>query len=341
MALSTFSLIEDLTATQVARFLEAGRLIPGTDIQVRPVRVYPSGPAAAHVVGYVVRDDQVRVEDEFRFSYSLPSIGSVGIEGGMDTILQGRAGIKRILVNSLCYRESESLLRQPVPGRDVVLSIDLGLQHAAYEALRSAGPQVKGAVVVLDPTNGRVLALVSVPSFDPNAFVRGISHEEWTNWYNNPEYRPMFNRATQGAYPPGSVFKLVTGLACFQTGVLNTNTARTPSYYSLGYYQLGRRRIEDTAPAGWYDFRTALKRSCNAYFIHYGLQAGSESIISLGRLFGLGEEFGIPLRQESAGFFPTIRWPDTDGQPVILQIYVSDKRSRLHRCRSRYLPRQL
>lgn len=303
-----FPIVENLTKQELSRFVEAGRMLPGVDVQVRQGRFYPAGPEAAHVVGYVVRHDQIRLEDEYEFNYSLPDyFGVLGLEGGFDRVLQGRAGVNRIVINSLCYREYEVPMRQPLSGRDLVSTIDLELQRFVFNALSSVSADVKGAAVVLDPTNGEVLALASVPSFDPNSFVNGVTMEEWTNWLNNPDLRPIFNRATQGAYPPGSVFKLVTAIACLQAGVLDPQTARSFSYYSVGYYQIGNRRIDDTAPAGWYDFRTALKRSCNCYFIHYGLKAGAENLITIGRLFGFGQRFGLPLKQESAGFFPTLR----------------------------------
>ena len=299
---------ENLTPEEIARFLEGGQPIPGVDIDLQPQRFYPHGPLTAHVVGYVIRDDLARGDSNMHFNYSLPTyIGAIGVEAELNDRLSGQPGMKRVTVTSLCYRAGEQIIQPAKPGQSVLLSIDLGVQKAAYEALQQVGRYTRGAVVVLDVHNGDVLALVSSPSYDPNEFVHGISQQRWTNWLNHPVFRPVFNRATQGAYPLGSVFKLVTAMACFRTGVLTPQIARSVSFQSLGYYPLGRRRIRDTAPPGWYDFRRALKRSCNTYFIHYGLQAGLKAIVEMGRAVGFGQKIGLPLRQESRGFFPTVK----------------------------------
>ncbi|NLH72463.1 MAG: penicillin-binding protein 2 [Verrucomicrobia bacterium] len=295
---------ENLAPAQVARFLEGSPNLPGIDLEIRPLRYYPLGLVTAHVVGYLTRDDLARDDDEGGFSYSLPTYkGAVGIEHACDAALRGSPGMKSIVVNSLCYRESETVWTRARPGQNVVLTLDLPLQKAAYDALNSVAHQVRGAVVVLDAYTGDVLALVSSPSYDPNEFTGRIADERWQAM-SDPKLRPMFNRATQGAYPPGSTFKIVTALACLESGVLNESTL-TNTIYNPGHYQLGRRRIEDLAPAGYYDFKRGFKRSSNFYFIHYGLMAGRDRILSLGRRFHLGQRIGLPTRQESPGSFPT------------------------------------
>ncbi len=294
---------ENLPPAQVARFLEQAPPLPGVDLEIHPLRNYPLGSAVAHVIGYVSRDDLARDDEEGGFSYSLPTYtGAVGIEYAYNKDLMGSPGVKSVVVNSLCYRESEAVWAMAHPGRKVVLTLDLPIQKAAYDALASAGNRVRGAVVVLDAFNGDLLAMVSSPAYDPNEFVSPVSHERWLA-LNDPTLRPMFNRATQGAYPPGSSFKIVTALACFEAGVLTPATA-TRTFYNPGHYQLGRRRIEDLAPAGDYDFNRAFKRSSNFYFIHHGLKAGRDRILALGRRFHLGERIGLLTRQETAGSFP-------------------------------------
>jgi len=299
------TLIKDLSPVEIARFLEQAAPVPGVDLEILPRREYPTGPLAAHAVGYVIRDDSARGDLDEEFNYSLPAfVGVVGVEAGFDEALRGKAGLKLVAVNSLCYREAEMIRKTAEPGREVVLSLDLELQQIARRALLQAGRYVRGAAVVLDVRNGDILAMVSLPSFDPNEFVRGISTERWTNWFNNPVFRPMLNRAAQGAYPPGSVFKIVTALACFEAGVLTPQSV-TNLFYNPGYYQLGRRRIGDTAPPGEYDFRRAFKRSSNTYFIAHGLRAGMKTLVTMGKRFFFGERCGLPTRQESPGFFPT------------------------------------
>ena len=313
-------LLENLTPAQVARFLELAPWLPGVDLEVQPIRHYPWGAEVAHVVGYLVRDDLARGDERDGFNYSLPSYqGGVGIEAGYEAALAGKAGVASIVVNSLSYRESEAIWSAAEAGQNVVLTLDLELQRAAGRALRSAGANLGGAVVVVDVANGDVLALVSSPAYDPNAFLRGISEAQWTNYLNHPVLRPMFNRATQGAYPPGSIFKLVTALACLEGGldpeaVFDVQPdPRRPGY---GAYFVGRRPIRDLARPGPYNFRRAFLRSSNAYFIHHGLLAGRDRLLEVGKRFFLGERIGLPLRQEARGFFPhprEVRWQWSEG----------------------------
>jgi len=294
---------ENLSSGEIARFLEQAPAIPGMDLEIQPLRFYPVGPVVAAVTGYLSRDDLARGDEEMGFSYSLPSYdGAVGLEYAYNEQLRGRPGVKSITVNSLCYREAERIWTTAEPGMNLVLTLDLPLQQAAWEALRSVGAGVRGAVVVLDASNGDVLALVSAPSYDPNEFVAPISHERWAV-LNDSLMRPMFNRATQGAYHPGSTFKIVTALACLEYGVLTPGTlGQTLS--SPGFFQLGRRRIDDLAPPGDYDFRRAFIRSSNTYFIHYGLKVGRARFLEFGKRFFLGERAGLPTRQEVSGYYP-------------------------------------
>lgn len=314
------TLLENLSPVQVARFLEQAPALPGVALEVRPWRHYPHGPRAAHVLGYLTRDDQATGSDTEFFHYSLPTYeGALGIEAGYNALLAGRPGLRHVVVDSLSYREEETLWEAAVAGHNVVLTLDLDLQQAAWQALQSLGPDVRGAVVVLDVTNGDILALVSVPAYDPNEFLEGIAQEDWRERLNHPRLRPMLNRATQGAYPPGSIFKLVTALACLEAG-LDPGAVFTvqpdPAHPARGAIFVGRRKIRDTAPPGPYDFRRALLRSSNAYFIHHGLAAGRERLLEMGKRFYLGERIGLPLRQEARGFFPyprEVRWQWSEG----------------------------
>lgn len=298
---------ENLSPSQIARFMEQAPPLPGVDLEVQPVRYYPQGPLVAHLLGKLSRDDLVRDEEEAEFSYSLPSYaGELGLEFAFNRELAGRPGVKSVTVNSLCYRESETIWASAEPGQRLVLTIDLPIQQAAFNALGAAGPGTRGAVVVLDAVTGDVLALVSRPAYDPNEFVRPLSHERWET-LNDPQLRPMFNRATQGAYHPGSTFKIVTALACLEADLDPTDTFRVesdPARPGRGAVYVGRRKIEDQAPPGEYDFVRAFKRSSNSYFIHHGLRAGQDRILRMGRRFRLGEPIGLPTRQEVKGYFP-------------------------------------
>ncbi len=296
----------DLDSEQLARFVEQSTTLPGCDLEAQPARVYPYGQTAAHILGYLRRDDRYS-EDEGDFHYRLPDFSGVsGIEGHFDTQLRGEPGMKSVLVNSLGYRQSESIWTPTDPGDSIVLTIDLALQQAAEQALQSAGPYTRGAVVVLDVRNGDILAMASAPAFDPNDFFPKISREDWTR-LNDPVMLPLINRATYGAYAPGSIFKILVGLAGLEAGTIHPEEI----YSSPGYYQLGRRRIGDLARGGMpaeFNFKSALKLSSNAYFIHHGLILGPDKLLALCQRLHLGEKAGLPINQEVTGTLPNREW---------------------------------
>jgi penicillin-binding protein 2 len=302
--------LSDLSPDQVARFVEQSHLLPGCDLDVQPNRFYPHGSTAAHLLGYLRRDDRRR-QEQTSFHYRLPDFsGLVGVEGTFDTQLRGRPGMKSVLVNNLGFRQTESVWTPADPGHNIILTIDLAIQAAAEKALASAGPYTRGAAVVLDTRNGDILALASQPSFDPNLFVPGISQTDWAQ-LNDPIMLPMINRATYGAYPPGSIFKLVIALAGLESGIIDPGQ----SYASQGFYQLGQgtrgRRIRDLAYGGRpaeFNLHRAVKLSSNAYFVHYGLIIGMDRILAMGQRLHLGERTGIPIGQEVPGTFPTQPW---------------------------------
>jgi penicillin-binding protein 2 len=182
----------------------------------------------------------------------------------------------------------------------VVLTLDLRIQQAAEQALPVFGPSTRGAVVVMDVTNGDILAMASSPTLNPNSFIPSLSR---TEAQRISELQAEKNRATQENYAAGSIFKPIIGLACLEAG-LNPNA----TIYSPGYIYVGKKRFGDLAPAGIYDFHRALKASCNTYFISNGLYvAGISNIVTLGRRFHLGERTGLPTRQEVSGIFPTLK----------------------------------
>ncbi len=306
-------LVRGATPQQVARFLEQNGGGPALDLEVLPLRVYPLGQTAAHLLGHLTRDDRSLEGELADYFYRLPDYrGVVGIEGGFDAVLRGQAGVKAVVVNHLGYRQEEHIWQPAEPGQNVVLTLDARLQQAAERALRRRlGPNARAAVVLMQVQTGDVLALVSSPGYDPNAFIPQIGQEEFAR-LNDPVLRPQINRATQEHYAPGSIFKTLVGLACLEAGL---DPARR--LYNPGHIYVGRRYIHDTAPAGEYDFRRALLRSSNTYFISNGLRCGLARILELGRRLHLGERCDLPTRQETAGFFPTARtvsrgWFDGD-----------------------------
>jgi penicillin-binding protein 2 len=307
-----FPIVANLDPTNIARFEEQAIDPLGVDLEVQSTRVYPYGTLAAHVLGHLrPNNDSVEGEEAF-FSYRLPDfVGEVGIEYGMNKELRGAAGAKSILVNNLGYRQTENVWSQAEAGRDVVITIDAAVQQAAERALQSAavpytGP-VRGAVVVMDVRSGDILAMASSPTYNPGFFLTPFSAAEYEQL---GAVQAEANRATQGNYAPGSIFKTVVGLAALEAG-LNPlekfEVKPNPNHPGKGYIVVHGRPIKDTAAPGEYDFKTALKRSSNSYFITNGLRIGPERIVKLGERLHLGERTGLPTRQEVKGYFPSLK----------------------------------
>jgi penicillin-binding protein 2 len=288
-----YEIAPDLAPRQVARFAEQLSGQPELEMEMQPVRSYPNGSLAAHVLGFVQRE-----------SFDVEQIpdyeGKSGVERLYDAQLRGRAGTKLVLVNSLNYRQREDIETPNEPGGDIFLTIDLALQRAAEQALAGAQPHARGAVVVMDVRNGDILVMASAPAFNPNSYVAGLTPSEVAA-LNDPKYTPQINRAIGGAYPPGSTFKIITAIACLETG-LDPNEV----YDSPGEYRASptARPIKDTAGAGKFDFNRAFFRSSNTYFIHNGMKAGLRKILEIAKRFHLGEKTNFPIGPEVAGNIP-------------------------------------
>jgi penicillin-binding protein 2 len=309
-----FPILMNLTESQIARLQEHAVNPRGVDLEIQPMRFYPFATTAAHIVGVLKRDNSSAKDEDAFFNFRLPDYrGDLGIEWGYDEHLRGKAGVKSVLVNSLGYRQSEQIWTAAEPGKNVVLTLDLNIQQAAEQALQNALPGhiVRGAVVVMDPNTGDILALASAPSFDPNVYIPKLSTADW-RVISDEVLKPQMNRATQQNYAPGSIFKIVTAAACLEHGLNPNATIHNP-----GLIYVGRRPIRDTAPPGEYNFRRAFIRSSNTYFITNGIESGIESILRLGHQLHLGERFDLPTRQVTSGIFPSLRrvragWSDGD-----------------------------
>jgi penicillin-binding protein 2 len=301
----------NLDPARIARFEEQSTAPLGADLELQSTRVYPHGNTAAHVLGHLKSDnDSVEGEQAF-FSYRLPDYrGELGIEFGYDKELRGLAGEKSVLVNNVGYRQTENVWSPAEPGHNVVLTIDLAIQEAAEQALRNAPfnykPPLRGAVVVMDVRTGDILAMASWPTLNPNWFIQGMSQEEWQQI---SELHAERNRATQENYFPGSIFKLVVGLAALEAGLNPQETVRVaenPNQPGRGYILVRGHPIKDTVRPGDYDFRRAFMLSSNSYFVTNGLRTGAERIVRLGQRFHLGERAGLNTRQEVPGSFPKL-----------------------------------
>lgn len=303
--------INDLTQTNVARFMENSWKIPGLELEVASRRIYPS-QSVAHLTGYLRRDN---TDDAgtLKFNYRLPDFkGALGLEKTYDHLLRGQPGTRVVEVNNLGYRQAESLPVAAQPGSNVVLTLDFEIQEAAMKALVETGAKA-GAAVVVEVNSGDITAMVSMPVFDPNKFFPSISVTNWQA-YRNAKPSPLPFRATQERYPPGSIFKIISGLAALENGM-------DPAKHieCRGAYYIGRRAIRDTAAPGMYDFNRAFKKSSNYYFIHQAIGQGHgfEQIIKMGQQFYLGQKTGLLPGQETAGQFPKLsdgekNWRDGD-----------------------------
>ena len=295
----------------VARFAVRRFEFPGLDIRTRQTRWYPNGGLAVHALGYVGAISEQDLKHIDRATYAGTSlIGKLGIESAYESQLHGNNGFRELLVNA----QGRSVERQgafvpnlrtkpPTPGADLVLSIDLKVQRVAEAAL--AGH--RGAVVALDPKNGDVLALVSLPGFDPTLFGRGITAGEYGTLSNDID-RPLFNRALRGTYPPGSTIKPGIALAGLTYHVVDPQAHK----YCAGSFHLpGSSRMfreYHNEKHGYVDLDDAIARSCDVYF--YGLAdvLGVDRIATFLAPFGFGKTTGIDIGGEKSGILPSKEW---------------------------------
>ena len=295
-----------LTDEEVARLAVQRFRFPGVEIRARLFRNYPLGETAAHVIGHIGRisqEDKRRLEEQERLSAYAGSshIGKVGVELSYESLLHGQVGAEEVEV-SAGGRIVRTLSRQPpVPGANLVLSIDVRLQKLAEELYGDR----RGALVAIEPKTGDVLALVSRPSFDPNLFVDGIDSQTWQALNEDPD-KPMLNRPLRGAYPPGSTYKPFMALAALATG------ARTPqdTISDPGYFQLGNHRFRDSKPSGHgtVDLRKSIVVSSDTYYYKVAYDMGVDRIHDFMKPWGFGQLTGIDLEHESAGILPSTQW---------------------------------
>lgn len=294
---------KELSDEALARLVESGMSIPGVDIYTQPVRQYPRKSLACHSIGYVGRADPATAEEEEEpFHYYLPEMaGRAGLEKSMDHLLRGEAGGRLLRVDVSGYRRNDVGVRSPRRGNDLMLALDANIQLAAENILSNSN----GSIVVLDPTNGDVLALASTPGYDLNLFVPGITTENWRMLNEDPA-TPLLNRAVAGTYPPGSTFKMITALA----GLVNEKSRAEEVHHCPGYFKLGSATFRCWLRSGHgpVNLEQAIEGSCNVYFFHVGLQAGIEAIDHMAQAFGLGSRTGIELDADQKGLVPNPAW---------------------------------
>tara|TARA_A100001391_G_scaffold164665_1_gene124394 strand:+ start:6385 stop:8274 length:1890 start_codon:yes stop_codon:yes gene_type:complete len=296
-----------LSEEEIARLTVNQHRLPGVRVAANLVRHYPHGKLFSHVLGYVNR---LNVEDLDAMTLTEQSnyagthyYGRTGIERYYEQRLHGKVGYRQVETNARgrILRVLEE--QPPEPGQNLRLTLDMKVQQAAYDALGDR----RGAVVAIDPRDGSVLAFVSRPGFEPNLFVNGISHQDYAR-YREDHDNPLFNRALQGRYPPGSTVKPFIGLAGLDAGV--TDWQRT--IFDPGYYQLEdnphRYRDWKRWGHGWVDMTKAVVESCDTYFYDLGFKLGIARMHDFLSDFSLGQPTGIDLLNESAGLLPSKEW---------------------------------
>ncbi|MDX6767310.1 MAG: penicillin-binding protein 2 [Candidatus Methylacidiphilales bacterium] len=302
-----FRLASGLDYAALARFAEHSVNVPGIQETARPVRTYNFGALAPHILGYLGQVEEATEED-----FVPESVGKEGVEKTLDEFLQGKPGGKILRKNNLGYILGVEAIQQPTIGANVYLSIDVRVQHIAEQAMRRVG---RGACVILDPNNGDILAMVSVPNYDPNVFVPKVSADDWKK-LTRDSTRPMLNRALSG-YAAGSTFKTIVGMAALKNEKIQF-TPNTVINCGAAFWWVNRWWPDwpGNPGEGAINIKTALQWSTNTFFYQLALRTKAESIADMARTAGLGERLLVDekgealISGESPGVVPSPEWMD-------------------------------
>jgi penicillin-binding protein 2 len=273
--------------------------LPGAIIEPEHRRHYPYAGLASHQLGYIGK--MTTAQKKMNHGDTGLLTGQGGLEKIYDKLLRGVAGKRMIQVNAAGRKVKDLGIEEPRPGTDLFLTIDLDAQKAAEEGLGDRA----GAVAAMDPNTGEILALASHPNYDPNLFPRGISPKDWVSLANDPSH-PLYNRAIQSVYPPGSTFKIVVSLAGLDSGVIDPDE----KIGCRGFITSGRHsfRCWKKGGHGLVSFHQALVESCDVYFYTMGERIGFDRVAEYARKLGLGSLTGVPLPDEKPGLIPDSAW---------------------------------
>ena len=289
---------------QTLAYLENNKYkFSGIRIEVQPVRVYHYGNLGANIIGYIGSINPKELEaDEEGVYEGGDLVGKRGLERIREPDLRGEKGSSSTEVNASGFEQQQLKHEDPLPGRDITLTIDAELQQAAEQYL--AISDKAGAVVAMEVDSGRVLAAVSAPTIHLEDFIGGISRKNWNALLENPR-NPLLNKPVQGVYPPGSTYKIVTALAGLAEGVITEHT----TFYCPGHYYFGRLyRCWKHSGHGTVDIRRAITESCDVFFYQVGQRLGVDRLAAYAKKLGLGTRSGIELEHEKAGIVPTKDW---------------------------------
>ncbi len=294
----------ELSEEQIARIAVNQFRLPGVEVAAQLVRHYPQGAHFAHSVGYVGRINEAELKKVDPVNYSgTHHIGKTGVEKFYEDQLHGQVGYEEVETNAR-GRVLRVLKRtDPIPGKDLTLTLDLDLQEAAEEALAGR----RGAIVALQPATGEVLAMVSQPSFNPNLFVTGISFKDYGELRDSID-RPLFNRVLRGLYPPGSTIKPMMAVAGLDAGVITPKT----KVFDPGYFQLPnvkhKYRNWNRGGDGSVDLELAIARSNDTYFYDMAHKLGVDRMHDYMTRFGIGQRVSLDMFEEAAGLMPSREW---------------------------------
>ncbi len=294
----------NLNETEIARFSEVKFQFPGVNIETQMTRYYPHGELFAHVIGYVGRINDKELKSINKDLYAGTNlIGKIGVEKYYEDLLHGLPGNESVEADAHGNVLRHLGRKDPIRGNDLYLSLDYGLQVVASEQLADR----RGAIVAMDPRTGEILALVSSPSFNPNLFVTGISSKDYSALRDNLD-QPLYNRAVQGTYPPGSTIKPMFGLGGLHYNLVDWSTAISdPGYFSLPG---DSHRFRDWRKSGHgsVNLHKAQVVSCDTYYYILAYRMGIDRMNTWMRQFGFGEKTGVDLPSESTGLYPSQEW---------------------------------
>ncbi len=298
-------LLKDISRDLVGKVSAQRHRLPGVIINVVPSREYVHADLAAHLVGYTREISGDQLKHTSYAGYRMGDVvGQSGIESKWERYLRGERGSQAVIVNASGNKIGEARFESEIAGHNVTLTIDRKLQEAADRALEGK----RGAIVAMDPRTGDILAMASAPTFDPNMFTSEISKEAWSDLVS-PKETKLNNRVIQGAYPPGSVFKIFVALAALTEGVVSS-AERT---FCPGFLQFGKRafRCHKHSGHGSADLFESIVQSCDVYFYVVGQRLGVDRIHEYARMFGFGERTEIDLPEENVGLIPSTEWKRT------------------------------
>ncbi|HUJ62298.1 MAG TPA: penicillin-binding protein 2 [Kofleriaceae bacterium] len=308
--------LEDQGRDRAALVEQARARLPGVEVRHEPYRYYPQGDLAAHLVGYMTQMTAEEADKLVAQGYdSSELVGRYGLEAAWENYLRGKKGVERFAVDARGQRLDDAttaaLIQQdrviePVPGSNLVLTLDADLQRMAEKAVAHTAA---AAVVVVEPKTGKIRAIVSKPSFDPNVMTGHLSQAEYTLLKSDPR-KPFIDKAIRATYPPGSIFKFATALAALEDG----QAAEDESMVCTGEYELSGTHFRCHGTHGKIDLLGAIQHSCDFYFWHLAERIHLDRIAAVAREYGLGAPTNIGLNGDSAGLIPTKAWYEQNGR---------------------------